>query len=55
MHRHGHPATARDPELQEEEQFRLNQQESYEEALRAAHQRALDTTKALKIDIENLS
>ena len=42
-------------EPQDKEQVRLNQQGSYEEALRVAHQRALDTTKALKSDIERLS
>ena len=38
LHRHGHSAAARDLELQEEEQFRLNQWGSYEEALRVACQ-----------------
>ena len=42
-------------EPQEEEQVRLNQWGSYEEALRVAHQRVLDTTEALKSDIERLS
>ena len=55
LHRHGHSATARDLELQEEEQFRPNQWGSYEEALRAGCQRALDTAEALKSDIERLS
>ena len=55
LHRCGHPASTRDLELQEEKWFRLNQQELYKEGLRAAHQRALDTTEALKSDIERLS
>ena len=56
LHRHGHSTAAtRDLEPQEEEQVRPNQWGSYEEALRAAHQRALDTAKALKSDIERLS
>ena len=54
LHRHGHSASAKDPELQEEEQFRLNGWESYKEALRAACWRALDTTEALKSDTERL-
>ena len=55
LHRHGHPATTRDLELQEERWFRPNWQKSYEEALREAHQRALDTAEALKSNIERLS
>ena len=55
LHRCGHPAATRDPELQEERLFRPNQWESYEEALRAAHQKALDTTEALRGNIEGLS
>ena len=38
-----------------QEQFRPNQWGSYKEALRAAHQRSLDTAEALKSDIERLS
>ena len=34
LHRCGHPTTTSDPELQGERLFRLNQLESYEEALR---------------------
>ena len=44
-----------DWEPQEEEQVRLSQWGSYEEALRVACQRALDTAKALMSDIERLS
>ena len=55
LHRHGHSATTRDQEPQEEEQVRPNQWGSYKEALRAACQRALDTMESLKSDIERLS
>ena len=55
MHGHGCSATTADQEPQEEEQVRPSQWGSYEEALRAAHQRALDTAKALMSDIERLS
>ena len=54
LHRWGHSTAARDQELQEE-QVRLNWWESYKEALRVAHQRVLDTTKALKSNTERLS
>ena len=37
---------------EEEQQPRSRRQEPYEEALRAVHQRALDTAKALQGDIE---
>ena len=48
LHRHGYPAaTGEDPESEEEWQPGLNKWEPYEEALRVAHQRALDTIKAL--------
>ena len=41
---------------QEDEQWtRLNRWEPYEEALRAAHQKVLDTAEALQNDIERLS
>ena len=43
LHRHGCSAATADWELQEEEQVRPSQWGSYEEALRAAHQRVLDT------------
>ena len=56
MHMHGYPATTGEgPESEEEQQPRLNRWEPYEEALRAAHKRALDTAKALQGDIERLS
>ena len=56
MHRHGYPTTTAKGMEQEEEQWpRLNRWEPYEEALRAAHQKALDTAKALQSDIERLS
>ena len=55
LQRHGHSTTTGDWEPQEEEQVRLNWQGSYEEALRAACQRVLDTAKALKSNIERLS
>ena len=50
LHRCGYLATAGgDPEPQEGWQSRPNRQESYKEALRAACQRVLDTTKALQV------
>ena len=49
MHRHGYPATSA-----EEQQPGLRRQEPYEEALRVACQRALDTAEALQGDIERL-
>ena len=55
MHRHGCSTSARDLDSQEEEQVRPNWWGSYKEALRVACQRALDTTEALKSDIEMLS
>ena len=56
LHRCRHPTTTReDPESEEEWQPRPNRWEPYEEALRAAHQRVLDTAKALWGDIERLS
>ena len=55
LHRHGHFATTGDWEPQEDEQVRLSQQGSYEEALKVALQRALDTAEDLKSDIERLS
>ena len=56
MHRHGYPATTAEGSQQEEEQQPgLSRQEPYEEALRAAHQRVLDTAKALQSNIERLS
>ena len=56
MHRHGYPATtAEGTEQEEEQQPKPSRWEPYEEALRAAHQRVLDTTEALQSDIERLS
>ena len=56
LHRCRHPAaTGQDPEPQEGWQSRLNKWGSYEEALRVAHQRVLDTTEALQGNIERLS
>ena len=55
LHRCGCSATAVDQELQEEEQFILSWWGSYKEALRAAHQRALDTIEALMSNIKRLS
>ena len=56
MHRCGYPTTTTKGVEQEEEQWpRLNRQEPYEEALRAAHQKALDTAEARQNDIERLS
>ena len=55
LQRHGCSAAARELESQEEEQVRLNQWGSYKEALRVAHQKTLDTVKALKSDTERLS
>ena len=55
LHRWRRSTTARDQELQEEGQVRPNQQGSYEEALRVARQRALDTAEALTSNTERLS
>ena len=45
----GYPAATKEGLEPEGEWWpRLNRQEQYEEALRAAHQRALDTTEALQ-------
>ena len=56
MHRHRHPATSTEDTGQEEEQqHRSRRQEPYEEALRVACQRVLDTAEALQGDIERLS
>ena len=56
MHRCGYPTTTTEGmEQEEEQQPRLNRWEPYEEALRAACQKALDTAKALQSDIERLS
>ena len=54
LHRCGCSTTIRNLESQEE-QVRLNQCDSYKEALRVTCQRALDTTKALMSDIKRLS
>ena len=54
LHRYGCSATIRNLEPQEE-QARLNCWGSYEEALRAACQRALDTIEALESDLKRLS
>ena len=44
MHRHGYSTTtAEGMEQEEEQQPRLSRQKLYEEALRAAHQKMLDT------------
>ena len=56
MHRHGYPTTTvEDMEQEEEQQPRPSRWELHEEALRAAHQRVLDTAEALQSDIERLS
>ena len=56
MHRHGYPTTTAEGMEQEEEQWpRESRWEPYGEALRAAHQRTLETAKALQGDIEKLS
>ena len=56
LHRCRYPAAAgEDPEPQEGWWSRPNRWEPYEEALRAACQRALDTAEALQGDIERLS
>ena len=53
MHRHGYSTTtAKSMEQEEEQRTRLNRWEPYEEALRAAYQKALDTTEALQNDRE---
>ena len=54
LHRCGCSATVRNLESQEE-QVGLNRCGSYEEALRAAHQRALDTAEALMSNIKRIS
>ena len=56
MYRHGYSTTTTEGMEQEvEQQPRLNRWELYEGALRVAHQKALDTAKALQNDIERLS
>ena len=56
LHRCRYPtATGEDPESEEEWWPRLNRQEPYEEALRVACQRALDTAEVLWCNIERLS
>ena len=56
IHRHEYPAATGEGSKPEEEWWpRPNRQELYEEALRVACQRALDTAKALQDDIEGLS
>ena len=55
LHMQAYPATTGDPDLQEGAWVRPGQQESYEVALQVAHQRALDTAKALQSDLERLS
>ena len=56
LHQHRYPATTgEDPESEEEWLPRPNRRESYEEALRAACQRALNTAKVLQGNIERLS
>ena len=53
---HGYlAATGEGSELEEERWPRPNRWEPYEETLRAACQRVLDTAKALQGDIERLS
>ena len=50
------PATAGEPwGPMDECLFRLSRRESYEEALKVAHQRPLETTEVLRSDIERLS
>ena len=56
MHRHGYSTTtAEGMEQEEQQQPRFNRWEPYEEALRMACQKALDTAEALQNDIERLS
>ena len=55
LHRCGCSTATGEREHQKEEQVRLNRRGSYKKALSVAHQRALDTAKALKSDIERLS
>ena len=56
LHQCRYPATTgEDPESEEEWLPRPNRRESYEEALRAACQRVLDTAEVLQGDIKRLS
>ena len=56
LHWCGHPATTGEGQESKEEWLpRPDRRESYEEVLRAAHQRALETTEVLRGDIERLS
>ena len=56
LHRHGYPATTgEDPESEEEWWPKPNGHEPYEEALRMACQRALDTAEVLQGNIKRLS
>ena len=54
LQRWTHPTATKDLGPQEGEWLGLDQQGSYEVALWAAHQRALETAKALQSDLERL-
>ena len=54
LHRYGSSSMVRNLESQDE-QVELNQCSSYEEVIRAAHQRALDATEAFISDIKRIS
>ena len=54
LQRQTHPATTRDLSPQEGEWVGLDQQGPYEVALQVAHQRVLETAKALQSDLERL-
>ena len=56
LHRQGYPATTGEGQGSKNEWLpRLSRRESYEEALKAACQRALETAEVLRSDIERLS
>ena len=56
MHHWVYPATTREAQVSKDEWLlRLSRRELYEEALKVACQRALETTEVLRSDIERLS
>ena len=56
LHQCGYPATTGDGQESKEEWLpRTNRRESYEEVLRVAHQRVLETAEVLEGDIKRLS
>ena len=54
LNKQAHPTATGDLDLQQGKWVRLDQQGPYEAALWVAHQRVLETTKALQSDLERL-